>query len=99
MTFEDEFKILVGGYFGIEEMDDYLLKEYVLKNIEDYIKKFILLHANEKFDYMVVSENIKNNLSLKRKLQDSLLTLRKINGPFELEHMIKLKLQDMKKDE
>jgi hypothetical protein len=99
MTFLDEFKILVGGYFGIEEMDEYVLKEYVLKNIEDYIKKFIEIHPNECLDYEMVSNNIKDNLSLKRKLQDSLLTLRKINGPFELEHMIKIKLQDMKREE
>jgi hypothetical protein len=95
MTIEDEFKILVGGYYGILEMDEYLLKEYVLQNIEEYIRKFVLNNIKE-IDYETIALNIKDNLSLKRKLQDSLLTLRRINGPFELEHMIKLKLQDMK---
>ena len=34
MTLKDEFKYLVGGYYGIMEMDEYDLKVYVLKDIE-----------------------------------------------------------------
>jgi uncharacterized protein YigA (DUF484 family) len=96
MTFEDEFKILVGGYLGIQEMDEYILKEYVLKDIEEHIKKLISTH-NENINYKEITEQLKSSLSLKRKLQDSLLTLRKIDGPFELEHMVKLRLEDMKR--
>lgn len=97
MTLDDEFRILVGGYFGIVEMDEYSLKEYILNDIEKYIKNFILEHSYYQFDYEE-AKLLNDKLTLKRKLQDSLLTLRKIDGPFELEHMIKLKLQDLKKE-
>lgn len=96
MTIENEFKLLVGGYFGVCEMDDYKLKVYVLKDIEDYIKNFITLNPLPNYDYLGVSEEIKDNLSLKSKLQDSLLTLRKINGPLELILMIKQRIAELK---
>lgn len=98
MSFLDEFKILVGGYYGVMEMDEYVLKEYVLHDIEIYIKEFILKQSSSNINYMEVAEEVRDDLTLKRKLQDSLLTLRRINGSFELEHMIKLRLQDLKKD-
>lgn len=98
MTLDDEFRILVGGYFGIVEMDEYSLKEYILNDIEKYIKNFIEENSYYQFDFEE-AKSLNDTLTLKRKLQDSLLTLRKINGPFELEHMIKLRLQELKKNE
>ena len=41
VTLKDEFKYLVGGYYGVMEMDEYDLKVYVLKDIENYIRDFI----------------------------------------------------------
>ena len=41
MSNEEQFSLLVGGYFGITEMDEYPLKEYVLKELEEYIIKFL----------------------------------------------------------
>lgn len=98
MSFLDEYKILIGGYFGVTEMDEYVLKEYVLHDIEVYIKEFVSKESHTDIDYRGIAEDLKENLSLKRKLQDSLLTLRKIDGPFELEHMIKLRLEELKKE-
>ncbi len=98
MTIENEFKILVGGYFGVQEMDEYDLKVYVMKEIEEYIINFVKLNPIEDYDYNLEALYIKDKVSLKRKLQDSILTLRKINGPLELEHMVKLKLQELKND-
>ncbi len=95
MSREDEFKMLVGGYFGIEEMDEYKLKLYVLQEIEEYIKKLILENFVENFEYRKEAESIKNDLSLKRKLQDSLLTLRKIDGPLDLILLIKNKIYEL----
>ncbi len=97
MTSLDEFKTLVGGYFGIQEMDSYLLKEYVLRDIEVYIKNFIAEHNLDVAGLQIEVDKISKELDLKRKLQDSLLVLHKINGPFELELMIKLRLQEIKK--
>lgn len=95
MKHEDEFKILVGGYFGIEEMDEYKLKIYVLKEIEEYLKKFILENPIQNFLYRKEAEKIKDSLPLKRKLQDSLLTLRKIDGPLDLILLIKDKIREL----
>ena len=36
----EQFKILVSGYYGITEMDEYDLKVYLLKDIENYIRDF-----------------------------------------------------------
>ena len=38
---KDQFKYLVGGYFGIREMDEYELKVYILKEVEEYIKEVL----------------------------------------------------------
>lgn len=96
MTLEDEFKLLVGGYFGIREMDEYKLKEYILKDIEEYIKNFIALNPILNYDYRSVAEDIQDAFPLKSKLQDSLLVLRKVNGSLELILMIKEKIEELK---
>ena len=51
MNLEDQFRLLVGGYYGVLEMDEYDLKLYVLKDIEDYIRDFIRLNPIDDFDY------------------------------------------------
>ena len=68
---------------------------YVLQEIEEYIKKLILENFVENFEYRKEAESIKNDLSLKRKLQDSLLTLRKIDGPLDLILLIKNKIYEL----
>ncbi len=96
MTLENEYKLLVGGYYGVMEMDEYKLKEYILKDIEEYIKNFIALNPILNYDYNGIAENIKDTVSLKGKLQDSLLTLQKINGPLDLVLMVKAKIEELK---
>ncbi len=41
MKLEDQFKLLVGGYYGVRSLDEYDLKVYILKDIENYIRNFI----------------------------------------------------------
>ncbi len=98
MTKDDEFRLLVGGYFGVLEMDTYILKEYVLQSIEEYIKKFLQDNQVSFINIRSEAEKLSNELTLKRKLQDSLLVIRKVKAPFELEHMIKLRLEEMKQE-
>lgn len=95
MKLEDEFKYLVGGYFGIREMDNYDLKVYILKDIEDYIRNFIETNPIESFNYKEEAEKINDYMSLRTKLQDSLLVLNKIDAPMELVFMVKQRLKDM----
>lgn len=96
MTKEDEFKLLVGGYFGVQEMDEYKLKEYILKDLEEYIKNFVALNPISGYDYVGVAEEIKDKVSIKRKLQDSLLCLRRVNAPLELIFMVKARIEELK---
>ena len=94
MSAEDEFKILIGGYFGIQEMDEYKLKEYVLQDIETHIKSFLQLHPLNGSKDLV--KHVQENVPLLRKLQDSLLVMRKINGHFDLILLIKRKIEKLK---
>lgn len=95
MSAEDEFKLLVGAYFGIQEMDEYKLKEYVLKDLEEYIKDFLKLHSLSNINLKEMAEEIKDKLPLKRKLQDGLIALRKIDGPLDLILMMKEKINEL----
>ena len=96
MTLEDEFKLLISGYYGVHEMDEYKLKQYVLQDIEKYINNFVSLNPIINSDYFKIAEDIKDKVGLKIKLQDSLLVLRKVNGPLELILLIKKKIEELK---
>lgn len=93
MELENQFRYLVGGYYGILLMDDYPLKEYVLKDVENYIKDFVKINPIDNFNYYEEHINIKDNISEKRKLQDALLVLNIIKGPMDLVFLIKDKLK------
>jgi len=93
MDLKDQYKYLVGAYYGVREMDEYDLKVYVLKDIENYIKDFVTVNKIEDFDYKNEAEIIERQMSLKIKLQDSLLVLNKINGPIELILLIKKRIK------
>ena len=93
MELENQFRYLVGGYYGVNLMDEYPLKEYVLKDIENYIRDFIKVNPIENFNYYEEHINIKDKISDKRKLQDALLVLNIIKGPMDLVFLIKEKLK------
>lgn len=95
MTLEDNFKLLVSGYYGVSEMDEYPLKVYILKDIEEYVKDFVKQYPLS--SYKQLAEEIENT-PLKTKLQDSLLVLNRIKAPLELTLLIRNRLNEMKKD-
>lgn len=95
MTLQDEFKYLVGGYYGIMEMDEYDLKVYVLKDIENYIRDFLSENPITGFCYEKEAEVIKDTMPLRTKLQDSLLVLYKINASMDLVFMVKRRLKNL----
>lgn len=97
MTLEDTFRLLVSGYYGIYEMDEYSSKSYVLNDLENYIKDFIKQFPLNNYDYRKVAQELENQ-SLKTKLQDSLLVLNRIKAPLELTLLIRNRLNEMKKD-
>ena len=95
MDLKDQFKYLVGGYYGITYMDEYPLKEYVLKDIENYIKDFIEINPIDDFNYKEEAKKYEEELNEITKLQDSLLVLNKINASMELVLLVKSKLKKL----
>ena len=93
MELIDQFRYLVGGYYGVSLVDEYPLKEYILKDIENYIRDFIEVNPIDDFDYKKEALEVKDTVSEKVKLQDALLVLNRINGPMDLVFMIKNKLK------
>ena len=93
MELVDQFRYLVGGYYGVSLVDEYPLKEYILKDIENYIRDFIEVNPIDNFDYEKEALQVKDNVSDKVKLQDALLVLNRINGPMDLVFMIKNRLK------
>ena len=96
MELEDQFHYLVGGYYGVYLIDEYPLKEYVLKDIENYIRSFVKANPIDNFNYEEEDTKTKENLSNKEKLQDALLVLNRMDGPMDLVFLIKKKLKKYK---
>lgn len=93
MDLKDQFRYLVCGYYGIKLMDEYVLKEYILQDVEKYIKDFIEVNPIDNFDYLAEAEFIKDKVSNKNKLQDSLLVLNKVKAPMDLVLLVKQRLK------
>lgn len=100
MKLEDTFRMLCSAYYGVREMDEYLLKEFVLKQISDYIKQFVQDNPISDFDYEEEAKIVEETWELKTKLQDSLIVLLKVdNTNTELSMMIKARLIEIRNDE
>ena len=93
MELEDQFRYLVGGYYGVNLMDEYPLKEYILKDIENYVKDYVEENPIDNFNYLGEHIKVKENVSDRVKLQDALLVLNIIKGPMDLVFLIKEKLK------
>ena len=93
MELENQFRYLVGGYYGVGLMDEYPLKVYMMKEIEEYIKAVVQENPIPNFDYKKEAEDIKENMSDKTKLQDALIVLNLIKGPIDLVFLIKERLK------
>ena len=86
----DRLNLLVEAYYGMMEMDEYELKVYEAKKIKDEIDNFVKEYNINDFDY----EYVKDNISLRTKLQSLLIVLNKNNGPMELILLIKKRLKE-----
>lgn len=96
MSILDTLRTLIGGYLGISEMDEYTSKEYILKEVSDYINSYIEENNLDESIYIEEKNNLEK-LSLDRKLQDSILVLNMINGPIDLKLLIRNKLSELGK--
>ena len=97
MELENQFRYLVGGYYGVSLMDEYPLKEYMLKDIENYIRDFIEINPIDNFDYREEAKKVKETVSDKTKLQDALLVLNRMNAPMDLVFLVKERLKKYSK--
>lgn len=96
MTIEDTYRYMISAYFGVREMDSYDLKEYVLKDIKEYIDDFVKQNPSTNFDFEKETEKIKDEAPLKTKLQDALSLLNKMdNAPIELTLQISQRLKKL----
>lgn len=93
MELENQFRYLVGGYYGVSLMDEYPLKEFVLKDIESYIEDFIEINPIDDFNYYEEALNVKDNVNDKVKLQDALIVLNKIDASMDLVFLVKSRLK------
>jgi hypothetical protein len=99
MDLKDTFGYMVGAYYGIMEMDEYKLKEFVLKDIEEYIKDFFSNNPIDNFDYEREAQKVNKERSLKTKLQDALIVLPKVNASTELILLVKARIKKIHDEE
>src|SRR5574344_689919 len=89
------YNLIISAYEGIILMDDYELKEYVLKDIKDYLNDY-MKKSDIKYNYNLAYSLTKETNSL-TKLQDALYLLNKMGNYQELKHLIKIRIQDLKR--
>jgi len=93
MTLEETYKMLYSAYLGISEMDEYSSKEYILKEVSDYIKDYVNQY-NLNLNFDEINEELDKH-DLIRKLQDAIIVLNMIDGPLELTLLIRRKLKEL----
>ena len=99
MTLEDQYRTLIGAYYGVREMDEHELRIFILKDIENYIKNFIEINPISNFNYKEEAEKINTNISLKRKLQDALRILPEVEAPLEFILLVQKKIRKTTNEE
>ncbi len=96
MNLIDQYKILISAYYGILELDEYDLKLYLLKEIEEYIKDYIKQNPIPNLDESLIKAEVEKK-EMDRKLQDALLTVPKVTNNIEPIIIIKQKLSNLKR--
>lgn len=92
---KDQYRYLMSGYYGMFLVDEYPLKEFVIKDIKEYIDNFVEVNPIDNFDYKKEAEIVKEKTTDRVKLQDLLLVLHKINADMEVEFIVKAKLREL----
>lgn len=98
-TLEDKYKTMFGAYLGMTLMDEYPLKEYFLKDIDNYIKSFIDTYPLSDFNYQEFMIKVDKEESDVVKLQDLLRIGVILDFPLELRYMIKDKIRKITHEE
>ena len=97
-TLEDKYKMMFGAYLGMTLMDEYPLKEYILKDIKNYIIDFTSTYKLEGYDYDSFMIKVDKEESDIVKLQDLYRIGNILNFDIELRYLIKEKIRNYKSD-
>ena len=73
--------------------------ETSLKDIEEYIRNFIMVNPIPHYNYKEKALEYKDSLALKTKVQDALIVLHKIEAPMEVVLLMKAKLKKIEQEE
>ena len=76
-------------------MDEYPLKAYILKNIENLRLNYL---QNKNIPAGLIKSEVINKVSKKTKLQDALYILNELDEDKELMHMIKRKIRELESE-
>ena len=95
MNFIDEYRLYVSAYYGIEQLDEYDLKEYIMEKIKKHVVNFIKTYNITSIDYSSIADEVKKDVPFKIMLKDALIVLPIIGAPLELSILIKQKLNDL----
>ena len=98
MEFDDPYKYMISGYYGIELLDEYKDKQYLLKDIREYINNYLEDNRIPNVDYEAIKNEIERNNTDIDKLQDALLLLNDMNAPMEASITIRQKISELKRN-
>lgn len=93
MKERDILKYFISGYNGIRDLEEYDLKEYILKDIENYINMYISKETRDNYEEL---EKEVEEFSKVQNLQDSLNVLKEIDAPMEVILLVKHKINRLK---
>lgn len=92
----NHYKTIVGAYYGVILMDEYPLKAYVLKNLENLGKHYC---QNKNINSEEIKKFVSQKVAKKVKLQDALYILNELDEDKELLHLIKRKIREIDSEE
>lgn len=91
----NRYKTIIGAYYGVMLMDEYSLKAYVLKNIENLAANYL---QGKNIETDGIKQFIRDKVSKKVKLQDALYILNELDEDKELLHLIKKKIRTLESE-
>lgn len=91
----NRYKTIIGAYYGVMLMDEYSLKAYVLKNIENLAANYL---QDKNIETDGIKQFIRDKVSKKVKLQDALYILNELDEDKELLHLIKKKIRKLESE-
>ena len=72
----NNYKTILGAYYGVMFMDEYPLQDYILKNIENLRLNYL---QNKNIPADLIKSEVVNKVSKKTKLQDALYILNELD--------------------